>query len=534
MKTKMLFCILFIISTCLFSTIINVPTDVPTIQAGIDVAATADTVLVAEGTYFENIDFIGKAITVASNFIIDGDETYIENTIINGSTPIDPDFGSCVRFMSGETPNSILTGFTLTGGSGTYYPSWGTIGGGICIEGSSPTITNNFVTGNSANYDGGLGCSYGSNPRIIDNVFSANSAETEIGGLDFYDNCNPYVEGNLIKNNIASTNMGAINLYNSSGTFKNNIIMDNQAGGFAAGIHIWNNSSADFVNCIISGNTAFGNSGAFYISNSEVTIINCDIIGNTSGNNGGGIYVTAGSGITIINTIVEGNEAADGSGIYFDNTGDVDIQFCDFLNGGNDFDGPSIPTDLGVITGVNIYGTPCDIFFNIFEDPLFAGTGDDPFALLEGSPCIDAGIMDTTGLNLPEYDLIGNPRIVDGRGDSFTCIDIGAYELPTPNIITQNQIPLSDLQLTNYPNPFNPTTTISFSVTQTSSFVTLDIYNIKGQKVKQLVSDQLSAGQHSVIWQGIDDNNKPVSSGIYFYKLKTGDFEKTKKMILMK
>ncbi len=86
----------------------------------------------------------------------------------------------------------------------------------------------------------------------------------------------------------------------------------------------------------------------------------------------------------------------------------------------------------------------------------------------------------------------------------------------------------------NYPNPFNPTTMISFSVTQTSSFVNLEIFNLKGQKVKQLVNEQLPAGQHSVVWNGKDDSNKSVSSGIYFYKIKSGKYTSTKKMILMK
>jgi len=85
----------------------------------------------------------------------------------------------------------------------------------------------------------------------------------------------------------------------------------------------------------------------------------------------------------------------------------------------------------------------------------------------------------------------------------------------------------------NYPNPFNPTTTINYQL-PVDSKIELAIYNLQGQRVKQLVSDQLSAGQHSVIWNGKDKNNKQVSSGIYFYKLKTGNFEETKKMILMK
>jgi len=96
-----------------------------------------------------------------------------------------------------------------------------------------------------------------------------------------------------------------------------------------------------------------------------------------------------------------------------------------------------------------------------------------------------------------------------------------------------NLIPKVTKLFQNYPNPFNPTTTIKYSLKENSK-VTLNIYSIKGQKVKQLFSDRVQTGQHSVAWNGIDDNNKPVSSGIYFYKLKTGIFEKTKKMILIK
>ena len=119
--------------------------------------------------------------------------------------------------------------------------------------------------------------------------------------------------------------------------------------------------------------------------------------------------------------------------------------------------------------------------------------------------------------------------------------DVYLIRLASETSIEDNEIASPAFLVQNYPNPFNPSTTISFSVTQNamsgsdgSSFVTLIIYNIKGQKVKQLVSDQLPAGQHSVVWDGTDDKNKPVSSGIYLYKLKSGSFEQTKKMILLR
>ena len=97
-----------------------------------------------------------------------------------------------------------------------------------------------------------------------------------------------------------------------------------------------------------------------------------------------------------------------------------------------------------------------------------------------------------------------------------------------------------NIQIWNYPNPFNPTTTISFSVTQNSDFVTLEIYNIKGQKVKifdciNYVDAKAMKSLHHIIWNGTDENNQPVSSGIYFYQLKAGnDFSETKRMLLLK
>ncbi|MCD4817929.1 MAG: T9SS type A sorting domain-containing protein [Candidatus Cloacimonetes bacterium] len=86
----------------------------------------------------------------------------------------------------------------------------------------------------------------------------------------------------------------------------------------------------------------------------------------------------------------------------------------------------------------------------------------------------------------------------------------------------------------NYPNPFNPETKISFSTSDSSENTELEIYNLKGQKVKTLVDEKLEVGNHSVIWNGKDDFGKPVTSGIYFYKFKSGKFTSTKKMIMMK
>ena len=85
----------------------------------------------------------------------------------------------------------------------------------------------------------------------------------------------------------------------------------------------------------------------------------------------------------------------------------------------------------------------------------------------------------------------------------------------------------------NYPNPFNPETTISYSV-KSSTPVNISIYNLKGQLVKTLVNEVKDSGNHSVVWNGTDNSGRATSSGVYYYKMQAGKFSSTKKMILMK
>ena len=129
-------------------------------------------------------------------------------------------------------------------------------------------------------------------------------------------------------------------------------------------------------------------------------------------------------------------------------------------------------------------------------------------------------------------------EVIDGQ---FTQLFIPMNETVD---VEEHTIPNSSFQishLTNYPNPFNPSTTISFSVPQTSPFAKIEIYNLKGQKVKILESvnsfdakAKNSLSHYSVTWNGTDQNNKPVSSGIYLYKVKAGNQESVKRMLLLK
>jgi len=85
----------------------------------------------------------------------------------------------------------------------------------------------------------------------------------------------------------------------------------------------------------------------------------------------------------------------------------------------------------------------------------------------------------------------------------------------------------------NYPNPFNPETVIRFSLKEAAP-VRITIYNVKGQAIRQLVQDNLAAGNHRVIWNGKDNNGRSVSSGVYLYRMETPAYSRTLKMMLMK
>jgi len=181
MRTLTTLIFLFAISLDSYSATIEVPKDYSTIQAAIDAAVSDDTVLVAPGTYVENINFRGKAITLTSS----GGPN---NTFIDGNYA-----GSVVTFNSGEGVSSILNGFTITKGFNSIF------GGGVYCE-SSPTITNNIISGNSASKcGGGIFCFKLSTPTIYNNTISWNSAGGEMaGGGIFCYNASPIITHNTI------------------------------------------------------------------------------------------------------------------------------------------------------------------------------------------------------------------------------------------------------------------------------------------------------------------------------------------------
>lgn len=139
------------------------------------------------------------------------------------------------------------------------------------------------------------------------------------------------------------------------------------------------------------------------------------------------------------------------------------------------------------------------------------------------------------GAEYENFIIIGEPILSSGLSGDIYDGAIGFFPEPDGFVNTENEeIPqFINKVWQNYPNPFNPETTIEFGIKENSN-VLIEIYNIKGQKVKTLINGFREAGYHSVIWNGKDNSGKPVASGLYFYRMRTDNYSKIRKMILLK
>lgn len=218
MRTLMVYCLF---STFVWAATIYVPGDYAAIQEGIDAASNGDTVLVANGTYVENISFNGKAITVLSSYgpgvtIIDGNQA-----------------DRVVTIDSNSGVACSLQGFTLTNGNTSGR------GGGLFSDGDSPLIKGNIIYGNTAtNHGGGVACQGGA-PQLLDNIIHTNTSLDKDGGglyLRYESNDNVFAN-NIIYNNTADKRGGGVLLRGTEPLYlTNNTIFGNTAGTRGGGV----------------------------------------------------------------------------------------------------------------------------------------------------------------------------------------------------------------------------------------------------------------------------------------------------------
>ncbi len=400
---------------------LHVPADYPTIQVCIDAAVSgSDECVVAPGTYRETINFLGKAITLRSSG--GADVTTIDATGTGGSV---------VTCASGEGPDTVLDGFTITGSTPTYTPQVGTYaGGGMYNLYSSPTVTNctftnNYVGSFSPPYRDALGggmCNSYSSPMVTHCTFKNNAAFPS--PVD-----HPGLGG------------GMYNDYESNPIVTHCVFLGNRADD-GGGMYNFILARPRVTYCTFYGNVAHWGGGGMYNLSGRPSVTNCVFAGNSAMFGGGllndGTFFTTGFGTIVADSTFAGNRSRAGGAIYNDFVSNPLLLGCVLWGNTPDEvqnDGSSAPTLRWNNTQGGLPVGSVDGGGNIDLAPMFVrqpdpgpdgewdGVDDDygDLRLRPESPCINAG--DPNFVPQPgQTDLDGHARVLCGR------VDMGAYE----------------------------------------------------------------------------------------------------------
>jgi len=392
------------------ATIINVPVDQTTIQAGIDASVNGDTVLVQPGLYVENINFNGHSIVLGSLFLTTGDTSYIDSTIIDGNSlesvviiedlltvPFPAVIGFTIRNGYTEingggircvNSNALIShNFITMNSTGPNLSQPVKRGGGIYCSHGEPIITYNKITENTAKAGAGMSCVSGSPTISYNTILSNTTAINGIGGgIECFDvQASMIISHNIINNNFASSDGGGINAA-GYGTISDNVLIGNRSEGtwgYGGGAIMCANE--DVLNNIIIGNTTTYSGGGIW--GGDGLISNNVIVGN-SGYKGGGIFIL---GIPILdNNTIYGNSAYEtGGGLYFHSFLNCQVKntIC-WNNNPNNVD--KWESNSSIVTYCDIEGG-WEGEGNIDRDPMFCDPAENDFHIADVSCCLGAG-----------------------------------------------------------------------------------------------------------------------------------------------
>ncbi len=378
---KLMISILFSINF-LLATVIEIPTDYPTIQEGIDASLDSDTILVQPGTYFENINFNGHNITLGSMFIMTGDTSYISQTVIDGNQN-----GSVISITYNGGPGTRISGFTITNGTGTLWQLdvwpefWVNRGGGILVHHSDLSLDNVVITNNTpdginiSEYSGLAGATISiNNARIINNEgdgISSKYSDLNISNSYVSNNSSKGIATELIhnitiNNTIISNNQSGMQLTCNSLIVTDTVVKDNLEYGVRTSL-----IDDGYFNKLL----VHGNGEGLIMAITNCLIENCTFTDNLTG-----VYIAMGSEIAMKNCIVWGNDDYQIYLHYHPWISNSTFQ-CSFSDIEYGIDGiPNVEENLVFWLDENIDTAP------FFLDP---ENGD--YHLQNDSPCIDAG-----------------------------------------------------------------------------------------------------------------------------------------------
>ncbi|MCB1184875.1 right-handed parallel beta-helix repeat-containing protein [bacterium] len=523
--------------------VLNVPGDYAQINDAVQACAPGDTVLVAAGTWHDcTHPTEGPGTTPASVIMKSGvtlrgagpDQTIIdaqslgrgifieavsdcrvENLRVTGAFASIYGAGILVRNVDATV---AVTDVRVTGC---------TDGGVICITGASPVLTRVVMDNNSAKQGGGLAIEESSSPQVIDCVVEANTAPSG-AGVFIRQNCAPVLSGCLITGNAITANWGnggGISVQSSTPQILGCEITDNTTLGYGGGVAYLDGAAGLMEDCLVQGNDGaftYSQGGGIATSAAGPTLRRVVIVGNTASGffaEGGGIDISFAPAPTLESCTIAGNATSPngfGGGISVQWSAAPVIDRCiiAFATAGQ---GLFCSSATPVVSCTDIYGNAAgdalcgtDAGGNFSADPLFCGSAGHEYNLDPASPCAPGN----------------HPGGLCG-GDLIGALAAGCGESPVPDAA------LAGLGLDNYPNPFNPMTTIVFSLPADGPAV-LRVFDLQGRLVHHAAWDRLDAGRHEHRWNGTDRSGRALASGLYLYRLDSGQLSLTRRMSLIR
>ncbi|HML73902.1 MAG TPA: S8 family serine peptidase [Anaerohalosphaeraceae bacterium] len=362
------------------------------IQEAIDAAFHADTVIVRIGTYNENINLLGKNITVESTNPLNW--TTVANTRIDAKG-----IGTVVTFASGETSQCILSGFTIRNGGGTEVTFVGiptVAGGGVFAKDSNPTIANSIIAYNNAELGGGIYASNADIDLLNCHLYRNRATNYHGGGLYLTDGSNVSIETCKLYTNTAVSAGGGIAIQTGSNAGIDDCDIYLNTADSGGGVYVANSGKTSLTHCRIFNNSASGRisrGGGMKLWGSPIRVYNTTFYGNSAAGEGGAVQCAYTDEALFNSCIFWNNTAPSGPNVYlrYNESGVpyasvMTIKYSDVMDGQ-----ASCVVDAG-----------CTLNYdrsNFDKDPLFANPGTD-FHLLSKAgrwnPTLNAWVKDAS------------------------------------------------------------------------------------------------------------------------------------------
>ncbi|MEK7775523.1 MAG: T9SS type A sorting domain-containing protein [Candidatus Zixiibacteriota bacterium] len=375
--------------------------------------------------------------------------------------------------VNGEDTSTVISGIAIIGGEASLFSTIGSrYGGALYVSNAGLKIDNCCIEYCSAEFGGGLGMGPGAIVMVNRSTFRYNTC-TSLGGAIA---CYGYPGGAML------SLIG--------------VVISHCIAGHAAGGLYLESTTFSLDRTVLYANWGVDEAGAGMCFDSKI-VINSSTIAHNSGGGTRDAFTFANDTLIISNSLISHHEGDSAIGIA--GTKNVVLIECTNIFSTAGFGWPD--------SLAGYYGTNG----NISEDPAFCELNTGNLTVYDNSPCLPGNNQCAT--------LIG-------------ALDVGCVSTGIDND-NPALLPERVALLQNYPNPFNPSTTIRFFLS-TRSFVIVEIFNVLGQRIANLVSVEFPSGEHDVLWNGQSDAGVASPSGVYLCRLRANGVTLSRKLVLAK